>query len=311
MSSDGAAQAHLTPPVLRLRGRLLAPSCERPLVMGILNLGPDSVADETRLATARQRIARGLALAREGADMIDVGALSGRTDTEPIGIEEEVELLAPVIGALSAEGILTSVDTWRPEAARAALEAGAAIINDTGGLADPRLAELAGETGAGLVLMHTRAEPKREHFPRYQDLLADVLEMLRERIELAGRHGVAREQLILDPGLDYAKTPAQTIELLRRLPELLVLERPLLLAVSRKYFIGMIGARAPTARLGGTLAAVEHGLRAGAGILRVHDVAEIREYLQVREALSGESPPRLRGSRDDVRLKWIAPKRLS
>lgn len=293
---------------LRLRGRLLEPGPQRPLLMGILNLGPDSVADATALRSLRERIERGLQLAREGADIVDVGALSGRTDTEPLPLGEEIALLVPVIAALHEHGILTSVDTWRAQAAEAALEAGAALINDTSGLADERLARLAADSGAGLVLMHTRARPKEERFPAYADVLADVRALLGRLIERACSLGVAREQLLIDPGLDYAKTPEQTIELLRRLGELRALGRPLLLAPSRKYFIGMIAGRAPTARLGGTLAAIEHGLRAGAGLVRVHDVAEAREYLLVREVLAHDSRPRLRGSRDDEGLKWIAPK---
>lgn len=296
---------------LRLRGRLLEPSPERPLLMGILNLGADSVADATALRSPRERIERGLQLAREGADIVDVGALSGRTDTEPMPLAEEIALLQPVIAALHADGILTSVDTWRAQAAAAALDAGAALINDTSGLADPRIAQLAAETGAGLVLMHTRARPKQEHFPAYADVLSDVAALLGELIDRAGSLGLAREQLLLDPGLDYAKAPEQTIELLRRLDELQALGRPLLLAVSRKYFIGMIAGRSPTARLGGTLAAIEHGLRCGAGILRVHDVGETCEYLRVRSALTGDAEPRLRGRRDDEQLKWITPKRIS
>jgi dihydropteroate synthase len=293
---------------LRLRERTLHPSPAEPLVMGILNLGPDSVADELRLTTVEQRIARGCQLARDGAEIVDVGALSGRTDTDALPVAAEIALLAPVIAALAASGIATSVDTWRAETAAAALQAGAAMINDTSGLADARLAQLAAQSGAALVLMHTRARPKQERFPEYEDVVTDALGALGAQLAAARAHGVADEQLLLDPGLDYAKTPEQTIELLRRLPELRALGRPLLLAVSRKYFIGMIGGRAPAERLGGTLAAVEHGLRCGASVLRVHDVAATREYLRVRAALAGDGEPQLRGSREDESLKWIAPK---
>jgi dihydropteroate synthase len=156
------------------------------------------------------------------------------------------------------------------------------------GLRDPRVADLCAAHGAALVVMHTRAAPKVKAFPSYDDVRADVVAFLRERMAEARRHGVVEEQLVVDPGPDFAKTPAQTVELLRGLDGLRALDRPVLLAVSRKDFIGALTERGPRERLAGTLAAVAEGVDAGAHILRVHDVREVAEFLAVRAALRGE-----------------------
>jgi dihydropteroate synthase len=216
--------------------------------------------------------------------------------------------LAPVVRALVDAGVLVSVDTWRAGAIEAAIEAGAHLINDTSGLTDPAVAELAAASGAGLVVMHTRAAPKQEHFPVYGDAVADVCALLRERVQTALHHGVAAEQIVIDPGLDYAKAPQESIEVLRRLDELAALERPVLLAVSRKYFIGMLADALPEDRLAGTIAAIEFGVGRGAQIVRVHDVAHVSQYLRLRAALHGEGAVQMLGRREDERLKWIAPK---
>jgi dihydropteroate synthase len=204
------------------------------------------------------------------------------------GADEEAARVVTLVRRLVAEGASVSVDTWKPAVARAALEAGAVMLNDVSGLRDPALADLAAQTGAALVLMHTRAEPKQEAFPDYDDVAADVEAFLRERIDLARAHGVADEQLVLDPGPDFAKTPAQTVAVLRRLDALAALGRPLLLAVSRKDFLGAITGRGPRERGAATLAALDFGVRAGAAILRVHDVAAAADFLAVRAVLEGE-----------------------
>ena len=175
--------------------------------------------------------------------------------------------------------------------ARAAIAAGACIVNDVSGLRYPELADVCAETGAGLVLMHTRAEPKQKLLdPSYDGrMVADVRGFLEQLIVLAVGRGVKFEQLMLDPGPDFAKTPAQTVEVLRALGDLLVLDRPILLAVSRKDFVGALTGRGPRDRLAGTLAAIGHGVDAGAHMLRVHDVAATADFLAVRAALNGES----------------------
>jgi dihydropteroate synthase len=293
---------------LRLPQTTLELRAGEPVVMGILNIGRDSVADSRSFESLDQQLQRGLELVAAGAAIIDIGVLSGRTDTEPISVEQEIEQLCPLVRALADAGVLVSIDTWRAETIAAAVDAGAALINDTSGLLDPSVADIAASSGAGLVLMHTRAAPKQVHFPGYEDPVLDVLEFLRERVALATDHGVAFEQLLLDPGLDYAKAPQESIEVLRHLNDLAVLERPILLAVSRKYFIGMLTDALPEERLAGTIAALEFGVSVGAQVVRVHDVAQVCQYLRLRAALHGEGEVGMLGRRDDDRLKWIAPK---
>ncbi len=293
---------------LQLANRTLDLHAGEPVVMGILNVGRDSVADSRTFDDVEQQVQCGLDLVAAGAGIIDIGVLSGRTDTEPVTVEQEIELLCPVVAALADADVLVSIDTWRSDTIAAAVEAGAALINDTSGLLDPAVADIAAATGAGLVVMHTRAKPKQVHFPGYEDPVLDVLEFLRDRVGVAIDRGVAFEQILLDPGLDYAKAPIESIEVLRHLGELAVLQRPILLAVSRKHFIGMLADALPEDRLAGTIAALEFGVSAGAQIVRVHDVAEVSQYLRLRAALHGQGDVNMLGRRDDDRLKWIGPK---
>jgi dihydropteroate synthase len=289
---------------LRLRERTVAVEPGRTLIMGIVNAGDDSFSDAVRLDTLERQVARGLELVAEGADLVDVGAESGVTYTAAASPEEEAARVVPLVERLAAEGVSVSVDTWKPAVARAALDAGAAMLNDVSGLRDPALADLAARTGAALVVMHTRAEPKQAAFPEYDDVMGDVETFLRERMDLALAHGVAVEQIVLDPGPDFAKTPAQTVAVLRGLHRLNALGRPLLLAVSRKYFLGAITGRPPAERLAATLAAAVWAADAGAAILRVHDVAAVRDALSVKAVLDGrEEVPAFDG--DDEELKWI------
>ncbi|MEA2197944.1 MAG: dihydropteroate synthase [Solirubrobacteraceae bacterium] len=281
----------MSPPALALEaaGRRLELG-DRPLLMGIVNATPDSFSDGGVTPTLDERVELARSLLAAGADMIDIGGESGVTNRPPVEPEEEIRRVVPLIERVSTElGALVSVDTYKPSVARAAIAAGAAIVNDVSGLLDPGLADACADTGAALVLMHTRAAPKHKLLDRSYDgkIVDDVLAFLAERIELARAHGVALEQLIVDPGPDFGKTPAQTIEVLRALDRLHQFERPILLAVSRKDFIGAITLRAPRQRLPGTLAALAHGVDAGAHILRVHDVAEAVDFLTVRAVLDG------------------------
>jgi len=198
-----------------------------------------------------------------------------------------------------------SVDTWKPAVARAALEAGAVMINDTSGLEDLAIAEACAATGAALVVMHTRAAPKQERFADYGgDVVGDVVAFLAERCAAARAAGVADDQLVLDPGPDFAKTPEETVAVLRAIDRVAALGRPLLLAVSRKYFVGAITGRHPAGRLAGTLAAVGWAADAGAAIVRVHDVAETADFLRVRSVLAGDAEVPVFDT-DDEALKWI------
>ena len=284
---------------LRLRDRHL--DLAEPVLMGIVNAGPDSFSDPgSRGLDELVRVA--LEHAEAGAALIDVGGESGRTDRDPVSEEEEIGRVAPLVERLAGEGLAVSVDTWRAPVARAALAAGAAMINDVSGLSDLGTADACAETGAALVVTHTRLPPKVKGFPEYDDVVADVAALLRERCAQARERGVEEDQLVLDPGIDLAKTPAESIEVMRRLPELAELGRPLLLAISRKDFVGALTERPPAGRLAGTLAAVGAAADGGAKILRVHDVAAASDYLRVRAALDGGGPvdPGLR-LRDDLR----------
>jgi dihydropteroate synthase len=288
-----------------MRDHILRADPGRPLLMGIVNAGPDSFSDAVRLSTLEQQVEHARRLAGEGADIIDIGGESGVTYTEVTPAEVEVGRVVPLVRRLAETGMAVSVDTWKPEVAAAAIEAGAAMINDTSGLRDVALAELCAASRASLVVMHTRAAPKQERFADYDgDVVGDVVGFLTERAAAARAAGVRDGQLVLDPGPDFAKTPAETIAVLRALPRLHELGHPLLLAVSRKYFLGAITGRPPAERLAATLAAVGWASDAGAAIVRVHDVAEAADHLRVRRVLQGEEElgP---FDEEDERLKWV------
>jgi len=271
--------------------------------MGIVNANPDSFSDAVRRTTLDAQVAHALGLVAAGADVVDVGGESGVTYTPVSGDRVEIERVVPLVERLVAEGVVVSVDTWKPAVAAAALDAGAHLLNDVSGLRDVALADEAARTGAALVVMHTRAAPKEEHFADYAgDVAGDVVRFVAERCELARAHGV--RDLIVDPGPDFAKTPEESIAGLRAIDELRALGLPWLAAVSRKYFLAAITGRAPTDRLAGTLAAVGFAADHGAAIVRVHDVAEVADYLAVRAVLAGDAEPGAVDPGDDA-LKWI------
>lgn len=278
---------------LTCRGRTLV--VERPLVMGVLNATPDSFSDGGELDGVRAQVQRGLELVAQGADVLDIGGQSAITGVPEIAIAEEIDRLVPVVaGVREGSDCIISVDTYRPEVAAAALEAGADIVNDVSGVLDGGLAEVAARHGAGFVVMHTRWRPKTREDARllYQDggVVADVVGFLTERIAALQAAGVTAEQIIVDPGPDFAKTAAQTVDVLRALDQIVAFGRPVLLALSRKDFIGVITGRAPKERLAGTLAAIAATTRlAPASILRVHDVRETRELLAVLDVLEGRA----------------------
>ena len=263
----------------------------RPVLMGIVNATPDSFSDDGLHQTLTERVALAASLLSQGADLIDVGGESGVTNRPVVAAEEETARVVPLIGRIVSElGARVSIDTYKPAVARAAVAAGASIVNDVSGLRDPALADVCAQTGAALVIMHTIAPPKRRVHDRSLDgRIVDAVRLFLEaQIERAMDRGVAFEQLMVDPGPDFSKTPAQTIEVLAALQELHALERPILLAVSRKDFLGALTHRGPRERLAGTLAAVGAGVDAGAHMLRLHDIAAAEDFLTVRAALRGE-----------------------
>jgi dihydropteroate synthase len=261
-----------------------------PLVMGVVNATPNSFSDAGELRTTAERVARAEALLSGGADLIDVGGQSGVTNEAEIPVAEEIERVLPLVRALADRGVLISVDTYRPEVAAAAIEAGAAIINDTSGLLYPEVAAICAQAGAGLVVMHNRGRPKQRLTDPtlYDDVVEDVVGFLRERIAVAGEQGLVAEHLIVDPGPDFAKTPAQTVAVLRGLDRVEALGRPVLLALSRKDFLGVITGRRPRERLAATLGAVASLAGRPGHILRVHDVAEVRDLLRVLAVMRGD-----------------------
>lgn len=275
---------------LRLGGRVVELG-QKPWLMGVVNATPDSFSDAGRYPTLDARVALAAELIAAGATIIDVGGESATTNRPPVAVPAEIDRVVPLIERITRElGGIVSIETYKPAVAASAIAAGASLVNDVSGLRDPELADVCAATGAGLILMHTRAAPKvRLQDPaRYPDIVGDVLGFLGERVALACARGVAFEQLILDPGPDFTKTPAQTIELLRAATRLHDLGRPLLMAVSRKDFVGALTGRRPAERLAGSLAALAHGLEAGAHIFRMHDIAAAADFIAVRAALRGE-----------------------
>jgi dihydropteroate synthase len=257
-----------------------------PVLMGIVNASPESFSDGRAVGDLDDLLRLALELRDAGAAIVDVGGESGVTDRPPVAEWEEIARVVPLIERLAGRGFEVSVDTWKPRVARAALAAGATMVNDASGLSHPEIADACAEAGAALAIAHTGAPPKEKRFPDYGDVTEAVVGFLRERAELARARGV--ERVVLDPGPDLGKTPADTVALLRALPRVVELGHPVLLAVSRKDFVGALTGRAPPDRLGGTLAAIGAGVDAGASILRVHDVAATADYLAVRAVLRGE-----------------------
>lgn len=280
--------------ILRARGRRFEVS--RPLLMGVVNATPDSFSDGGELRGVEEQVVRALDLVGHGAAIVDIGGQSAITGVPEISIAEEIDRLVPVVAGVRADSeCIVSVDTYRPEVAKAALDAGADVINDVSGVLDPALAAVAADQDAGFVLMHTRWRPKTREDARalYRGdggVVADVVSFLEDRLASLLGAGLSAEQIVLDPGPDFAKTAAHTVELLRALDQVVALGRPVLLALSRKDFVGVITNRPPKERLAGTLAAIAFSVaRAPASILRVHDVREVHEFLAVLDVLEGRA----------------------
>ena len=247
-----------------------------PFLMGVVNATPDSFSDGGRFLPLDAAVAHAERLAEEGADLVDLGGESTRPGAPPVGADEERRRVVPVIERLRARGfrLPISVDTSKGEVARAALEAGADLVNDVTGLSDPALAAVVAAAGVPVVVMHTRGTPAdMASRAIYADLLGEVAAELRQALARAAAAGIPEERIILDPGLGFAKTPAQTVELLARVGELRALGRPLLVGPSRKRFIGELTGAPVEDRLPGTLAAVTACVLAGVELIRVHDVA--------------------------------------
>jgi dihydropteroate synthase len=272
------------------------PIGERTLIMGILNVTPDSFSDGGQFLSADQALARAEEMIAEGADIIDVGGESTRPGGEPVSVAEEIARVVPVIEKLSSRvNTPVSVDTTKSEVARAALAAGAAIVNDISALRfDFYVADAVARAGAGLVLMHSRGTPATMHrLPPVADVMKEVVSSLRASVHMAERRGVDRESIVIDPGIGFGKTQEQNLELIARLDELIAAfpDYPLLIGTSRKSFIGRIladesGTPAPAShRLHGTMATITAAVLKGAHIVRVHDVKAAAETIRTTESI--------------------------
>lgn len=291
---------------LHLADRVL--DLSRPLLMGVVNANPDSFSDPGHRPLDAQ-LEQVHALVADGAGMIDVGGQSGITNVPEVDPAEEIDRVLPLVEAIVRElpHVAISVDTYKPAVARAVLEAGAHVVNDVSGLLAPELAPLVAEHRAGLVVMHTAAPPKTrlQSSDLYDDVVGDVRDFLAAKVAEAVTAGVDERSILVDPGPDFTKTPAQTVAVLRRLAEVNPSGLPTLLALSRKDFIGALTQTRPRERLAGTLAAVA-AVGSGTGVvLRVHDVGEVRRFLTVLDVLTSTAPvdPELRLADE---LRWAA-----
>jgi dihydropteroate synthase len=264
-------------------------SLERPLVMGILNVTPDSFSDGNRFFSREAAVHRALELERAGADIIDIGGESTRPNAPAVGLEEELSRVVPVVEALAGRlQVPISVDTYKAGVARAACSAGAEIVNDVSGLCfDPAMAQAVAEADAGLVVMHTRGTPDlMQADTGYRDLIAEVKEYLEHSLALAREAGIPAARIAIDPGIGFGKSVAGNLELIRRLSEFLPMGHPILVGPSRKSFIAKVVGDAERDRTFGTAAAVAVSVLNGASIVRVHDVAAMRDVVLMARALS-------------------------
>jgi dihydropteroate synthase len=262
--------------------------------MGIVNVTPDSFSDGGLFLDAERATAHGRELAAAGADLLDVGGESTRPGAQAVSAEIELERVGPVVEALCASGdraIPVSIDTSKAAVAAAALDAGAAIVNDVTALrADPELAGLCADRGPTVILMHMLGDPRTmQDDPRYDDVVTDVRAFLSERVEAATAAGIDEERIWVDPGIGFGKTVEHNLELLRRLGELRELGRPIVVGTSRKRFLGSLTDREVGDRIGGTVATNVLALAQGADVFRVHDVAEARQALDVAGLILGRA----------------------
>lgn len=260
------------------------------LIMGILNVTPDSFSDGGRFMDPGRALERALEMASDGADWIDIGGESTRPGAEPVDAAEEIRRVVPVVEALAKKGLTVSIDTTKASVAEAAIGAGAAVVNDVSALSlDPAMAGVVAKHGVPLILMHMRGTPKTMQLDtKYVDLLSEVYGYLHERIEFAAGMGIDPESVIVDPGLGFGKSVGGNLELLGRLREFKSLGRPVLAGPSRKSFIGKtLNTADPYERLAGTIAACVLAAANGAAILRVHDVKEARRAAAIADAVAG------------------------
>jgi dihydropteroate synthase len=260
------------------------------VIMGIVNVTPDSFSDGGEFLDPDAAVEHGLALVQQGAAILDVGGASTRPGAEPVPVEEELARALPVVERLAEAGQRVSIDTTKQEVAAAALQAGATLVNDVSAFRfAPGIAELVADAGADCCLVHMRGDPRTmQSQASYDDVVAEVKQFLEERLAAAVGAGIAEERVWLDPGIGFGKTAEHNLELLRRLDEIVAIGRPVVIGTSRKSFLGkLLGGREPDERLPGTIATNVLALERGASVFRVHDVAPVADALAVAAATFG------------------------
>ncbi|HZN25696.1 MAG TPA: dihydropteroate synthase [Burkholderiales bacterium] len=261
-------------------------SLDRPLIMGVVNVTPDSFSDGGLYTDLQTAVAHARALIDEGADILDIGGESTRPGAEPVSLEEERRRVMPVLEALAQCGRPISVDTRKPELMQEAIATGASLVNDIDALENPAALSAVARASVAVCLMHKQGDPRTmQQNPQYADVVAEVRDYLKSRIEAAFRAGIERDRIIIDPGFGFGKTQEHNIALLRQLPELTGLGVPVLAGLSRKALLGRITGREPRDRVYASIAAALFAAERGARILRVHDVTETRDALSVWWAL--------------------------
>ncbi|WP_254458202.1 dihydropteroate synthase [Xanthomonas sacchari] len=294
-----------TSPSLQCGARRL--SLDRPQVMGIVNVTPDSFSDGGAHASVEAAVAHGLRLAEEGADLLDIGGESTRPGATPVSVEEELRRVIPVIERLAAQTALPlSVDTFKPEVMRAAVAAGAGMINDVQALRQPGALDAAAELGVPVVLMHMPGDPYAAgSAPGYDDVVGEVHRFLAERIFAAEMAGIDKRRILVDPGFGFGKSTADNLQLLAQLGRLVGLGVPVLAGLSRKRSIGeLTGRQAPEQRVAGSVAAHLLAAQRGAALLRVHDVAATVDALKVWQALQAVPVPRAANASAAATIRW-------
>lgn len=264
--------------------------CDAPLIMGIVNVTPDSFYDGGRYAEAGAAVEHALELVEQGADLLDIGAESTRPGAAAVSEQDEIRRLLPVVEQLAGRvTVPLSVDTMKSKVAQLALDAGASIVNDVSALRfDPGMARVIAQSGAGIILMHMQGTPESmQRAPRYDNVVEEIKGFLSERLQAATEAGIAESQIVLDPGIGFGKLLGHNLDILKQLSSFAMFNRPLLVGLSRKGFIGHILDRPAAHREWGTAAAVALAVERGAQILRVHDVAMMADVVKVAAALKG------------------------
>jgi len=279
----------LTPHAVLKLGRFSL-TLERPLIMGVVNVTPDSFSDGGRFFVTQQALEHARVLIEQGADILDIGGESSRPAAESVGLDEELRRVMPVLEQLAQMPVPVSVDTCKPEVMRRAIAAGAAMVNDINALREPGALEAVAQSQAAVCLMHMQGEPRSmQRDPQYEDVVAEVTAFLEQRVEAAQQAGIARERIVIDPGFGFGKSTGHNLELLQGLSTIAGLGQPVLVGLSRKSLFGKITGKPVADRVSASVAAALLAVERGAALVRVHDVAATRDALLVLNAIEGHS----------------------